>query len=570
MRRIAIGGMAEVFEAQREGDPTSVVLKVLLPELAADAEFVQMFADEGRLAAALAHPHIVRVHASGEIEGTHYLEMELVDGVSLAELLRGQGAPLEPGLALLVAEGLLAALGHLHGLKGADGRSLGVVHRDLNPRNVLLSRRGEVKLSDFGIARSRLRQGRTRTGVIKGTVQYLAPEQLAGDEVDARTDVYGAGLVLFELLTGAPYIAGEREVDLLRAAEHPRWRAPSSLRPELSPRFDALLQPALQPFPEQRYGSAASFSAALARVREELALRTDVESLASCVRAAATAAPKGVGASVRPIAAGRDGTVVRDRGASALSPEADNQSRETARRRLLGAGALLLAALGVGAYWWVRSTSRERPAGGAAGVVGGAPGDGGRASRPAALDGGSRDRTRSASVAPDASARGVVRRRRGGGAGRGDGGRPGVRGSLQGDGGASVATSPVESTRVAERLRTLRTALGSQGLLLEDLPAELRGQWVAAEGHLREGRLVAARESLTSLERRLASVRVDRPLVQEKLNRVDRLLRALPATRPDRRALEDQAATALQTFMDGDYAGANAQLTAILRRLGRR
>jgi serine/threonine-protein kinase len=282
--------MAEVLEARREGAEQTVVLKVLLPQHAADPEFAAMLADEARLALDLVHPNLVRVLEVGE----GFLAMERIDGPPLSAILRhvrrcGQGLP--AGLALLVGEQLLEALSYIHGRQDQHGRPLEIVHRDISPGNVLISRRGEVKLGDFGIARHRLRSARTRTGVIKGTVQYMAPEQvLGGDEVDRRTDLYGVGLLLFEMLTGRPFLDAEREVDLLRRAENPPWVAPSSVRPGLDPRLDRLLRPALARYPEERYPSAESFAAALRSLRAALASSPSEEALQAELGALACAA----------------------------------------------------------------------------------------------------------------------------------------------------------------------------------------------------------------------------------------------------------------------------------------
>ncbi len=265
VRRIAVGGMGEVFEARPEDGGEPVVLKVLLPQHAEAPEFLEMFSDEARLACRLHHPGLVRVHEAGRDGGTLFMVMERVDGPTLAQALE-TGGPVPPALALEVARRLLEALEYLHGLTDEHGRPLEVVHRDVTPGNVLLSRDGEVKLSDFGIARHRLRTVRTRTGVIKGTVQYLSPEQVAGGpEVDARADLYGVGLILFELLTGRAFIHAEREIDLLRLAEDPPWTAPSSLNQDLDPALDRLLRPALKRFPEERYPGARSFLEARGR-----------------------------------------------------------------------------------------------------------------------------------------------------------------------------------------------------------------------------------------------------------------------------------------------------------------
>ncbi|MCC6873865.1 MAG: serine/threonine protein kinase, partial [Sandaracinaceae bacterium] len=223
-RRLAVGGMGEIFEAT--DGRTDAVLKLLLPQHAKNAEIVGALAHEGELARRLAHPNVVRVlvvHASG---AAPHLVLERVDGAPLSDLLE---APLPLPEALAAVLPLLDALEHVHGARGEDGAALGIVHRDVTPQNVLVSRDGVVKLTDFGIARSRLKDARTRTGIVKGKLNYLAPEQVTGSSVDARTDLYAIGLVLFELSTGQSYLQGEDDVALLRVAEDPPPRAPSEV-----------------------------------------------------------------------------------------------------------------------------------------------------------------------------------------------------------------------------------------------------------------------------------------------------------------------------------------------------
>ncbi len=285
LRRLAVGGMAELYRARRDADGVEVALKLVLPQHARDPAFVQMLMDEARLARELDHPNLVRLLEAGVEAGQAFLAMELVEGPSLAALLaaaRRAGRPLPTGIALLVARSLGEALRYLHGLRDERGESLEVVHRDVTPGNVLIAAAsGAVKLGDFGIAQHRLRQTRTRTGVIKGTVQYMAPEQVTGSGIDARTDLYGVGLILFELLTLHPFVEAERELDLLRLVENPAWRAPSSLRPELGTVYDALCRRALRRFPEERYPDAAASLASLDAAAEQAASAAELAALCS-------------------------------------------------------------------------------------------------------------------------------------------------------------------------------------------------------------------------------------------------------------------------------------------------
>ncbi len=278
--RIAVGGSAEVFAARESRSGARVALKVVLP--GARHALEEGFAEEARVQERLRHPNLVRVLGHGVAQGRPYLSLELIEGPSLATLLaRGR---LTAGTALHIALGVLEALKVVHEARDADGTPLEIVHRDVTPQNIMFQRDGTVKLGDFGIARSRI-AARTRTGMIKGKLGYLAPEQVTQSTIDARTDLYQVGLVLFEMLCGVPYFDGMSELDLLRAAEAPVSKRPSDFgAPDVT---DALVQRALMRFPEERYASAAAFADAIRRVAATIeppnldALRVPGETLLS-------------------------------------------------------------------------------------------------------------------------------------------------------------------------------------------------------------------------------------------------------------------------------------------------
>lgn len=266
--RIAIGGMAEIHRAIRpgtEGFDKQVAIKTVLPDLGRDPSFVRMFLQEARLAARLSSPNLVQVFDAGQEDDTYFLVMEYVDGVDLAALLQRHGA-LPPAVCVYLGRQLCAALGDLHGAVDADGVRLDVVHRDVSPGNVLLSRSGDVKLGDYGIAKFQARGTRTERGTLKGKLAYLSPEQARGEEVDERTDIYGLGLLLFEVLTGERYLTAQGEIELLREAEQPDFRPPTSLRPELPAKVDDLLARALHVEAVRRYPSARHLDQALSEL----------------------------------------------------------------------------------------------------------------------------------------------------------------------------------------------------------------------------------------------------------------------------------------------------------------
>ena len=200
--------MAEIFRGRfegAEGFSKEVVIKRILPHFSEDESFVSMFADEARLAARLTHPNVVPIYDFGNVDDAYFIAMEYVDGMDLRSLLQDlsrSGLSLEPAEVAAIGEGAARGLHYAHSSLDDEGRSLELVHRDVSPHNILLSRSGEVKIADFGIAKARDRASQTLTGAIKGKVAYMAPEQVAGREVDRRTDQFALGVVLWECLTG--------------------------------------------------------------------------------------------------------------------------------------------------------------------------------------------------------------------------------------------------------------------------------------------------------------------------------------------------------------------------------
>jgi eukaryotic-like serine/threonine-protein kinase len=206
-RRLATGGMAEVFIAWQLGPggfERKVALKRLLPELAEDPRHAASLLDEARIAARLSHRNVAQIYEVGLEAGQHFIAMEFVDGPPLRALIaaaRKRGEPVPLALWLEIAQSLLAALEHAHTVKDVQGESMGVVHRDVTPANLLVARTGEAKLVDFGLVLANTRLFRTQTGIARGTLPYMSPEQAAGELVDFRADLYSATATLYELLT---------------------------------------------------------------------------------------------------------------------------------------------------------------------------------------------------------------------------------------------------------------------------------------------------------------------------------------------------------------------------------
>ncbi len=256
------GGMAEVHEGYDLRLGRRVAVKILRPELARDPSFHQRFRREAHSAAALNHPNIVAVYDTGEdtlgsgptAVTVPYIVMEYVDGMTLRQLL-GSGRRLLPERALEITSGILAALDYSH--------RHGIVHRDIKPANVMLTKSGEVKVMDFGIARALAAQGQTMTATsqVMGTAQYLSPEQARGEVVDARSDLYSTGCVIYELLTDRPPFVGESPVSVAYQHVSEQPIPPSQLDSQVTPQIDAVVLRALAKDPDARYQTAAEFKA---------------------------------------------------------------------------------------------------------------------------------------------------------------------------------------------------------------------------------------------------------------------------------------------------------------------
>jgi eukaryotic-like serine/threonine-protein kinase len=280
LRKLGSGGMADVYLAEDKELGRRVALKLLDDRHANDDQFVERFRREAQSAAGLNHPNIVSIFDRGQAEGTYYIAMEYLDGRTLKELLVRNG-PTPVPIAIDYARQILGALAFAH--RG------GIVHRDIKPHNIVVRKDGRLKVTDFGIARSGASQ-MTEAGSIVGTAQYLSPEQARGAPVDARSDLYSLGIVLYEMLTGEVPYTGDAPVEIamkhLTAVPEP----PSKLRPDVPHDLDAIVMRALAKDPEQRYGSAEEMDADLARVARGVAVSQKTEEAMTQVLAGAGAA----------------------------------------------------------------------------------------------------------------------------------------------------------------------------------------------------------------------------------------------------------------------------------------
>src|SRR3954462_10514418 len=261
-RRLARGGMADVFLARDQLLDRPVAVKVLFPEYATDPAFVERFRREAQSAANLNHPNIVSVYDWGQEQGTYFIVMEYVDGRSLADILRTEG-PLHPHRAAEVASDIAAALGFAH--------RNGVVHRDVKPGNVLISPQGQVKVADFGIARALgadPESNLTQAGSVMGTATYFAPEQAQGLPLDPRSDLYSLGVVLYEMVTGRPPFSGESPVAIAYKHVQEQPPPPAHVNTNVPSDLEAIILRLLSKNPAARYSSADDLRADLRRFRE--------------------------------------------------------------------------------------------------------------------------------------------------------------------------------------------------------------------------------------------------------------------------------------------------------------
>ncbi|HET9992197.1 MAG TPA: protein kinase [Kofleriaceae bacterium] len=271
VRQIAVGGMAEIHLAKTKGIAgfeKYVALKMIHPNFAEDDQFIQMLVDEAKIAVQLNHGNIAQTFDLGRVGETFYITMEYVDGADLYKLLRrGSEIDLEMPLDVcaFVVKEVASALDHAHRKRDHNGKSLGIVHRDVSPQNVLISYAGEVKLVDFGIAKATMKARQTAVGVIKGKYYYMSPEQAWGDPIDLRSDIFSAGIVLYEMITGQMLYLEEDLHKLLDMARRADIASPSTLRKGIPPQLERIVMHALAKVPGERYQNAGDFATDLER-----------------------------------------------------------------------------------------------------------------------------------------------------------------------------------------------------------------------------------------------------------------------------------------------------------------
>lgn len=259
---IATGGMAQIFLARMlgaSGFEKLVVIKRILPHLAGNEEFIRMFLDEARIAARLNHPNVVQIFDLGFQDETYFIAMEYIHGEDVRRVWKkaqSLSKEIPISLACRVVMDACAGLNYAHKKEDATGKSLGIIHRDISPQNILIGFEGGVKIVDFGIAKATNKMNVTRAGVIKGKYAYMSPEQAQGRPLDARSDIFSLGILLFELLTGKRLFRRSTDLQTLAAAAECNVVAPSQFNSKVSEALDAIVLRALKKDPNERYASA--------------------------------------------------------------------------------------------------------------------------------------------------------------------------------------------------------------------------------------------------------------------------------------------------------------------------
>jgi len=368
VRPIASGGMAAVYLGKAVGVggfERFVAIKVMHPHIAHERDYVEMFLDEARLAARIRHPNVVPViDVEKDAEGVPFIVMEFIEGPTLGQMLklmrRHQDAlPIDIALRIMcdVLNGLHAA----HELRGKDKQPLNLVHRDVSPQNIMVGYDGITRLTDFGVARARVRIHTTRSSQIKGKLAYLPPEQLSEETPDRRADVYGAGVVLWEALTGQRLFKAETEAKLIMRLLEGAKLHPREVNPDVPEAIDAAVMKALAMAPDDRYGTAAEFADALedaamlggGRVANSRAVADYAKSLPLDVTSTSEAPPP-MGAEPPALLSEPPTRVTSGSslttGAGAASEIAATARNSGGRGALMGVVALAVAVAAVGLY----------------------------------------------------------------------------------------------------------------------------------------------------------------------------------------------------------------------------
>ncbi len=262
LERLAVGGMAEVFLAKSfgiEGFEKIIAIKRILPTMAEDEDFIEMFIDEAKIAGHLNHANIVPIYELGKIGDSHYIAMEFVWGKDLLQIMnrfRRMRKRMPPAMVAFIASRMCEALEYAHTKRDRKGTPLNLIHRDISPQNILVSYEGAVKLIDFGIAKAASRTTKTQAGVLKGKFGYMSPEQVRGLPIDHRSDIFAVGTCMYEMLTADRLFLGESDFSTLEKVRHASVAPLSELVPGLPPELEAIIMKSLSREPADRQQSA--------------------------------------------------------------------------------------------------------------------------------------------------------------------------------------------------------------------------------------------------------------------------------------------------------------------------
>ncbi len=256
---INVGGMAEVYRAKLsgvEGFEKIVAIKKILPEVAEDKEFIKMFIDEAKTAVRLSHPNIVNILELGKIDEAYFIAMELVNGNDLKTIrkrLKGVDLLLPVQQSAYIISRICDGLDYAHSKCDDRGNSLNIIHRDISPQNIMISYEGNIKLIDFGIAKAKTKSSKTRAGMLKGKFSYMSPEQVMGQPLDNRSDIFSTGVVLYELLTGKRLFLGKNDVETLEKIKKADVPPPSVFNSDVPPELDRIVLKSLEKDLKKRY-----------------------------------------------------------------------------------------------------------------------------------------------------------------------------------------------------------------------------------------------------------------------------------------------------------------------------
>ncbi len=347
LRKLGSGGMADVYLAEDEDLGRRVAIKILNERYSSDEAFTERFRREAKSAASLSHPNIVSIYDRGESDGRPYIAMEVIEGRSLKELIVAKG-PLPIAVAVDYAKQILAALRFAH--------RHGIIHRDIKPHNILLGGDNRVFVTDFGIARTGPSE-MTEVGSIMGTAQYLSPEQARGAPVTAASDLYSAGVVLYEMLTGKTPFTGDTPIEIAMKHLNEQPHPPSDLREDIPPELDQIVLRSLAKDPHERYAAAEEFSADLDRVEAGLPVAPETAAAATMILA---------GEGVTQVISPPDGTQVLPprpippaRRPPSYPPDYGYRPPPKRRRWLPWLVALLFVAAAIAAGWYLYSRIQD-------------------------------------------------------------------------------------------------------------------------------------------------------------------------------------------------------------------